>query len=83
MEFIQRDDRRVQDKKKKRKKKRKTKEGTDLESEVEVQEAKEKEKSTTAKKEEESNICFLCHSPSSSTKLSKCRGCQKVRRHLW
>ena len=83
LEFIQLDDRKVQDKKKKRKNKRKTKEGAGLEAEVEVQEAKEKKKSTTAKKEEKSNICFLCHSPATSTKLSKCRGCQKVRRHLW
>ena len=83
LEFIQLDDRKVQDKKKKRKKKRKTKEGTGLEAEVEVQEVTEKQNSTTGKKEEESIICFLCRSPSTSTKLSKCRGCQKVRRHLW
>ena len=80
LEFIEGDDKKVQDKKKK--KKQKSKEGAGWEGEVEVQEAKVKEKSTPAKKEEASNICFRCHSPATSTKLSKCRGCQKVRRHL-
>ena len=74
------DDRKVQDKKKKRKKKQKSKEGASLETETEVQEAKINDK---FKKEEESNICFLCHSPAISTKLSKCRGCLKVSQHLW
>ena len=50
LEFIQLDDRKVQDKKKKRKKKQKSKEGASSETEAEVQEAKVKDKS---KKEEE------------------------------
>ena len=40
LEFIQRDDRRVQDKKKKRKKKQRNKEGAGLEAEAKVEEAK-------------------------------------------
>ena len=75
------DDMKVQDKKKNGKKKQKSKEGAGFEAEVVVKEANEKP--TSSKKEEDANICFHCHSPATSTKLSKCRGCQKVSRHLW
>ena len=81
LEFIEGDDKKMQEKKKKKKSKRKSK-GANLEAQVEVQEEKVKETSTTAKKEIEANICFLCRSSATSKKLSKCRGCQKVRQHL-
>ena len=83
LEFIQGEDKEIQEKKEKRKNKQKSKEGGGLEADFKVQEAKAKEKSATAKNEEESNICFRCRSPAISTKLSKCRGCLKVIQYLW
>ena len=72
-QFIKGEDMKEQDKKKK---KQKSKEGASFEAEVELKEANEK--STSSKREENANICFGCRSPATSTKLSKCRGCQKV-----
>ena len=74
------DDMKVQDKKKNGKKKQKSKEENVFEAEVEIKEANEK--FTLSKKEQDANICFYCRSPATSSKLSKCRGCQKVIRHL-
>ena len=74
------DDMKVQDKKKNGKKKQKSKEENVFEAEVEIKEANEK--FTPSKKEQDANICFYCRSPATSSKLSKCRGCQKVIRHL-
>ena len=79
-QFVNGDDMKVQDKKKNGKKKQKSKEENVFEAEVEIKEANEK--FTLSKKEQDANICFYCRSPATSSKLSKCRGCQKVIRHL-